>query len=258
MEIIDAHQHLYAEPDSLIKLVNISQRAGIKKVCLSACGEQYAQPGNDAVKKAVEQYPEFIIGFGYIRLGIDAPARVDYLHDDGFTGLKIINPSKNYNDKDYYPIYERAAKYRMPILFHTGIAARIQSDKEFQTDSATMFPIYLDGIARAFPDLPLIGAHLGAPWFDEACCVAAMNPNVYFDLSWVISILAEKPKSFFDQLVYWEPAKKKLLFGVDSLYENIPKVIELFNKLMQNLEFPPELVQKVFYGNIANILGLKA
>lgn len=256
MDIIDAHQHLYAEPDSLTKLVNIAQRAGISKVCISACGEQYSQPGNDAVKSAFTQYPDFIVGFGYIRLGIDAPSRVDYLYDDGFTGIKIINPRKPYNDKEFFPIYERAAAHRMPILFHTGIAARLDTDKEFGTDSANMRPIYLDGIARVFPSLLIIGAHLGAPWFDEACCVAGMNPNVYFDLSWAISVLAERPKAYFDQLAYWEQAKKKLLFGVDSQYENIPRVIELFKKLMQNLGFSPELMQKVFAGNMESILEM--
>jgi hypothetical protein len=174
MAIIDAHQHLYAEPNALEKLINISQRNEIKKVCLSACGEQYHQPGNDAVRDAFTKYPDLIIGFGYIRLGIDAPSRIDYLLEEGFKGIKIINPQKPYNDKDFYPIYEKAAKYRMPMLFHTGIAARVEADKEFQTDSAFMKPIYLDGIARAFPELTLIGAHLGSPWFDEACCVAVM------------------------------------------------------------------------------------
>ncbi|MDI6783141.1 MAG: amidohydrolase family protein [bacterium] len=211
MDIIDAHQHLYAEPNSLEKLVNISQRNGIKRVCLSACGEQYQQPGNDAVRDAFTKYPDLIIGFGYIRLGIDPPSRIDYLHEEGFKGIKIINPRKPYNAHEFFPSYEKAAKYRMPVLFHTGIAARIETVQKFQTAPASFRPIELARIARAFPELSLIGAHLGAPWFEEACSVAASNPNVYFDLSWVISILAEKPKSFFDQLVYWEKAKEKLL-----------------------------------------------
>ncbi|MCX7918013.1 MAG: amidohydrolase family protein [bacterium] len=255
MELIDAHQHLYSEPNAVETLVNIAKKNGIKKVCLSACGEQYSQPGNDAVREAFQKYPEFIVGFGYIRLGIDAPSRVDYLYEEGFKGLKIINPRKPYNEKEYYPIYEKAAKYRMPILFHTGIAARIPTDKDYGTDSATMQPIYLDGIARAFPEIPIIGAHLGTPWFDEACCVAAMNPNVYFDLSWAIFSLVDKPPSFFDNLVYWKQAQSKLLFGVDAAYEKIPHVIEVYTQFMQNLAFSQELVNQILVGNIEKILG---
>lgn len=46
-----------------------------------------------------------------------------------------------------------------------------------------MRPIYLDTIARAFPDLKIIGAHLGNPWYQEAAEVARWNPNVFFDLT---------------------------------------------------------------------------
>jgi predicted TIM-barrel fold metal-dependent hydrolase len=44
-------------------------------------------------------------------------------------------------------------------------------------------PGTLDTLARAFPELVMIGAHLGSPWFLEALSVALYHKNVYFDLS---------------------------------------------------------------------------
>ena len=256
MDIIDAHQHLHSAPGSLDNLIKMSEEAGIVKVCLSACGEQYGQPENEAIKKAFDLYPDIIVGLGYVRLGIDSCDLVERLHGEGFGGIKIINPRKNYSDNEFYPIYEKAAKHKMHILFHTGVVARQKRDGEFDTASERMRPIFLDRIARAFPELTLIGAHLGVPWYDEACWVALANPNVYFDLSGVTHFLSSKPVSFFENLTGWEKAKGKLLFGVDSGYEAKKRVIKNTERLMANLNFSEELVQKVFYGNMAQILGL--
>ena len=226
-------------------------------MCLSACGDQYDQPGNEAIREAFERYPDVIVGMGYIRLGIDGPDLVDRLRDQGFGGAKVINPRKNYNDKDYYPIYERLARWGMPILFHTGVVARLPKDGQFDTASDRMRPIFLDGIARAFPELTLIGAHLGVPWFDEACCVAAVNPNVYFDLSGVAGRFVDRPAGFFEAWIYLDRAKPKLMFGVDGNYEKIPEAIEANRKLLKAWDFSDDMLGQALYGNMARILGME-
>jgi len=256
MKIIDAHQHYYSKTHTLEDLIKRSKDVGIYKVCLSACGEQFNQPGNDAVKQTFNLYPDIIVGFGYVRLGIDPPSLVDHLHDEGFKGLKVINPKKNYSDKEYYLVYEKAARYKMPILFHTGIMGRGSGNGDFDTACERMRPIFLDGIARAFPNLNIIGAHLGVPWYNEACMVARANPNVYFDLSGAINILHEMEMCFFDTLTYWNIAKEKFIFGVDDHYEGIQGAVNKFNILMDKLSFSQELREKIFHGNMERILEL--
>jgi len=256
MDIIDAHQHLYPGPGSADELAERSAEVGIVKVCLSACGPQYDQPGNDAVKEAFTRYPDLIVGLGYVRLGIDGPDLVERLHGEGFGGLKVINPRKNYSDDDYFGIYEKAAERGMHILFHTGVVARMPRDGEFDTASERMRPIFLDRIARAFPELPLIGAHLGVPWYDEACWVAYANPNVYFDLSGVNRILAARPASFFEHLTAWDRATDKLVFGVDGGYAGKKAIIENTERLIANAGLSDELARKIFHDNMAAVLGL--
>ncbi len=252
--LIDAHQHLYSKPDALPKLVDACRANGIAKVCLSACGEQYEQPENPAVKAAFEQYPDLIVGLGYVRLGIDGPDAVDGLHKDGFKGLKVIAPRKNYNDQSFFPIYARAAARRMPILFHTGPVQRFPLDGSLGTDSATMRPVFLDGIARRFPELTIIGAHLGGCWIDEACSVASCNPNVFFDLSGIINLLWDKEPAYFQTVLFWNRAKHKFVFGVDNDEKDIPVLIERYNSLMDRLQFPEELKRAVFHDTMARIL----
>ena len=44
-------------------------------------------------------------------------------------------------------------------------------------------PIYLDQVAPDFPDLVIVGGHIGYPWTDEAIAVATKHPNVFIDTS---------------------------------------------------------------------------
>ena len=46
-----------------------------------------------------------------------------------------------------------------------------------------MQPIFLDGISVAFPELKIIGAHLGYGLYDSAAAVARWRRNVFFDIS---------------------------------------------------------------------------
>ena len=256
MKKIDAHQHYYSIPHTLEDLIKRSKDAGIVKVCLSGGGKPFGQPGNDEVKQAFNLYPDMIVGFGFIRLGIDTWHLVDELYEQGFRGLKTISPRKNYSDKEYYSIYKRAEELNMPILFHTGIKIFNPLDVKHDVACERMQPIFLDAIARAFPKLKIIGAHLGVPWYNEACMVARANPNVFFDLSGAINLLYELKPWFFETLTYWEMAKEKFVFGVDDHYERIPEAVNKFNILMDKLNFSQELREKIFYGNMEKILGL--
>lgn len=42
---------------------------------------------------------------------------------------------------------------------------------------------YLDDVAREFPDLKIVGGHVGFPWTNEIIAMAMKHPNVYIDTS---------------------------------------------------------------------------
>ena len=42
---------------------------------------------------------------------------------------------------------------------------------------------YLDEVALTFPELTIIGGHIGYPWTDEMIALAWKYPNVYIDTS---------------------------------------------------------------------------
>ena len=82
------------------------------------------------VVAAIKQHPKRFVGIGSLKLDDpDAVALVDKFHDAGFRGLgELSGPLKNFDDKSYSAIYERAEKYNMIILFHTGIVMRPTPD----------------------------------------------------------------------------------------------------------------------------------
>jgi hypothetical protein len=59
--------------------------------------------------------------------------------------------------------------------------------------------MYLDTLAREFPDLTLVGAHLGNPWYDEAAEAARWNPNLYFDMTGSTLVKKGANLAFFRQ-----------------------------------------------------------
>lgn len=199
-EYIDSHVHFDYQAD-MDAFVREARKLSLA-LAVSACGPMFAHHDNDAVAEAVRKYPDTVIGLAYIGLGRgDTPETVARAHDDGFAGLKVLCPTKDYDDEEYFPIYAKAEELRMPILFHTGVIARSdvwlehrkkagmpvpphQDPRTFNISSKRMEPMCVDGIARAFPDLNCIMAHFGSTGRrDISEGIIRWNPNVYGDLS---------------------------------------------------------------------------
>ena len=233
--IIDIHSHLYKE-NSYDKLVKIAKKVGYEKIVITGIEGNYYEYvlNNQEVIKLYKKLPSLVIPFAHFQLGIDTKEKIDEFLKLGFKGIKFINPLKNYDDESYFEVYEKVEKENLVCLFHTGIVSRRTAEfKKGNVSSSRMRPIFLDTIARNFPKLIIIGAHLGYPWYDEAAEVARVNPNVYFDLSG--PCIYSKKASYFKE-IFWINSKKleernliklgKLLFGSDILYEYIPQFIK--------------------------------
>ena len=266
--IIDAHHHLRLDDDYLPRLIEQSARLGVEKVCLFSAGRRSAYHGvadNAQVLRAMEAHPDLIVGYGCIDLGEDPPKKADEIAAQGFKGVKFINPTKNYDDPEFFPIYARLENYGLPVIFHLGIVARKGGDGAHDIRNDRHRPIYLDTIARAFPDLTIVGAHLGNPWYEEAAMACRWNPNLYFDLSG--STLKCKPAAFLGQLLWWTPdtfyrdpqgrhAWEKIVFGSDVGPEYIEDVLNDYRRVMAELNLSQDIQDKVLGGTMAQILGL--
>lgn len=225
---------------------------------------------DDSGKKcleAVKAFPGRIIPFGILARDKVSPGLVEDYHSMGFKGLKMIATNLAYDDEAYYPVYEKAVEYKLPILFHTGHLVVRDFQRRGLINRNKMDAFRLDGIARAFPELDLIGAHLGNPRWEDACSIAFKHPKVYFDLSggtaymlpysrWRMLLMTgarESLKSREEKLSLG--IVNKLLFGTDG--EEVPKFLEFYENLFDAFDFPEETRELILWRNAARILGIE-
>jgi len=272
--IIDAHHHYQDVPNYPDLLAEEYASLGIARVCLISPG---GEEGIERLRLAMGKYPDFILGlprFDWERHGPDDIVR---FKGDGFAGVKFIQPPLPYHHQEFWPVYEKCQELNLPGLFHLGIVGRstgkgfmraaIGGEVEAQyVDSNLMRPIYLDTLARLFPEWQIQGAHLGNPWYEEASMSCRWNPNLYFDLTG--STLKKKKPGFLAELLWWnrftryrDPegrnAWEKIVFGSDVAYYETRDVLHDYDLLIRTLGLSDEIRWKILGGTARRIYGVE-
>ena len=225
MRYFDAHTHFneyYIKEADLDKYEEDLRANGIDRVFLISSIKQGSS--NDDVLKAAEKKPDLIVPAAWIKLGADAPGAVDEAAKKGFAGLKFIAPPKRYDERDYFSYYERAEKHGLPCLFHSGILGR-EKDSPAVTSFDYMTPGCLETISRAFPGLTMIMAHLANPQYEVAAEIIRWNSNIYFAITGSTLGKLEGRLSYLKQVLWWDGAFDRLLFGTDMPPKYAPGVI---------------------------------
>jgi len=263
--IIDCHIHYNGDPQFLQKLLS-------KLASVDGLAFLLVPPADLATAKPViDKAPNRLVGFGTIDL--DDPRAlelIDEFHAAGFRGLGEMEfPLKNFYDPSYWPLYERAEKYGMIILFHTGIVLRDNPKIPVDVSVERMRVTTLDGIARRFPGITIIGAHLGNPDYAWAGEIARWNPNVYFDASGSTLIKLQNNYTFFNSIFWWSgvesphtpkssaSAFEKLVFGSDVFgadLEEFDRELARYHKMLDACAVPKSAQDNIFAGTMWRIL----
>lgn len=264
--LINVHSHLVHASGE--KRLEKAKEDGVVRFCCAAVG-WLGCCSNEEIIPLFKKYPDFLVGLGYVNLGpeMDSPDKIDWLKENGFEGLKMIFPLASYNDDRYFPLYERAEKLEMPILFHTGWVSGFDPElvKKHDLDSTKYKPYCFDRIARYFPNLKIIGTHLGKPHFTEALQMVIGLPNVYYDFTgaggsrqWVSTLkkeLAPFPGADFDNPDD-NPAHeyfKKFCFATDN--PTAEKWYTASEDIMDYLHIPEETRRLFYWKNACTIFG---
>lgn len=228
------------------------------------------------VEKTFNQHPDKFIGYAHPDLDLDNPQVIKDYYERGFKGIKVIRTEKNYDDPKYYKIYELAEQFDMVILFHTGViggaydylldeesflfeemkkkSKHNHNKQKKNTSSARMRSIFLDTIAINFPDLKMIGAHLGWPEYMTSCAIARWRKNLYFDISGGEVVHRQIIEGGY---INKEISTKKLVFGTDSSIDKMPDCISNWYYSLHSIGLSDEEIEKIFYSNAAKIFGIK-
>jgi predicted TIM-barrel fold metal-dependent hydrolase len=273
---VDIHTHLGRDEKAIDELLAAADALAIDKtVVFSTSTVSGAFTGNRAVLEACRKHEDRLIAFAFVYLGQDGPDDVDRLVAEGFRGFKLIRPLVAYNDESLFPVYERMEASGFPALFHTGIIGRYNPDvREPLVDATRMQVMTLDRVARSFPKLRIMTAHLGNPNHEDGAVMIRTHPNVFSDLSG--STLKYRSPQYLDSLFWWGKGDAmynmsgmtpwdKILYGTDTLPGFTPDIVKEtrstyddYQRLFDAIGVSEENRRKVMGGNAAKLLGLAA
>jgi predicted TIM-barrel fold metal-dependent hydrolase len=277
--IVDCHTHLWAPEHLGPPWREEVKGAGGRPVDLTADPEAHArgtaaadvafafafhvprgrvEVPNDYVAGYARANPDRIVGY----LSVDpteegALQEMDRaVHVLGLRGLKLGPTYQGYHplDERALAVYERAAELRLPTTFHMGTTPHPWAELEYAR------PIHVDEIARSFPQLRIVIAHVAHPWEPEALVVARKHPHVYAD----VSALTYRPFQLYHtlRLAIEYAVESTLLLGSDFPWLTTADSIAGLRRLAAKKNgigppLPEDAVEGIVHRDTLALLGLE-
>jgi predicted TIM-barrel fold metal-dependent hydrolase len=220
---------------------------GVTQGLISAwVGPRNVMISNDEVAGFVAQSAGRLVGVGSVDISRPMAAMREVrrcVQELGFKGIRILPwlwelpPT----DRRYYPVYAACCEMGVPFCTQIGHAGPLMPSEVGR-------PIYLDQVAIDFPELTIVGGHIGYPWTDEAVAVATKHERFYIDTS------AYTVKRYPPALVEFMRGhgRHKVLFG-----SNYPMILP--GKALEGLEtlgLDDEARALFLAGNAARVYAL--
>lgn len=217
----------------------------------------YAIP-NSYVADYVNAEPSRRIGFASVNPNRAGAEKIleEAILGLGLRGLKLGPIYQKFNPASplAYPLYAMADKLRIPIMWHQGTSYVENGPLEYSN------AVLLDPVARSFPGLKMVIAHLGHPWFAETACVVRKHPNIYTDMS----ALSTRPWQMYNAMItaLEYGIEKKILFGTDFPFFTVERSIAAFRDINRIVEgtnlprVPEQVIEDIIHRNTLDILGL--
>ncbi len=242
--------HLLNKELSPEQLVGLMDEAGVARLMLSA----WCRPGqwiasNDQIAAFTRAFPERFVGVATVDLEKPVAAVRELeraVHELNCKALRIVPWLWNRppNDKFYFPLYVKCIELGIPFCTQVGHTGPLMP-------SETGRPVpYLDEVALTFPELTIVGGHIGHPWTDEMIGVAWKHDNVFIDTS------AYLPRYYPPQLIHYLKTygSDKVLFGTNFPQLSLAKAVEQ----VDGLGLPPDVRAKFLYRNAQRVFQLAA
>ena len=204
---------------SLEEMIRRMDAAGIERAFLAAAkvGETWHPAGYhvpyELVAEAVRRYPARFSALA----GLDPTEGMDGVRaleravkEHGFIGAHFyphwfeLPP----DHARWYPFYAKCVELDIPVQLQVGQS--LVYDRRAPKRSVGR-PITLDAVACDFPELKIVGIHVGIPWADEMIAMAWKHPNIY------IGSDAHSPKYWPDSFTRYIDSygQDKVMFGTD-------------------------------------------
>jgi predicted TIM-barrel fold metal-dependent hydrolase len=173
---------------------------------------RFGNSRNDTVMDAVHQHPNRLRAALSVDPVRSIRATCDALEaacaDPLVAAIRVVPmlSSLPINDRSYYPVYERCEAAGIPVTVNVGVPG-----PKFRARHQD--PLDLDDVCIDFPDLTIIGAHMGHPW--EALLIRLMMKfeNLYLSNSaYLARYIDPAVLAFMDS----SRGRNKLIFASDE------------------------------------------
>jgi len=257
--ILDCHLHINDYTDAPVPLeervasLTETMRAnGVSKgLVLTSYLANSARPRVDQVVEALRPHAGLHVVEGISLAGgapLDLGATEERLRRGDVVGLKLYPGYEHYypTDRLCAPVYDLAAKHRVPVMFHSGDTYTKRGKLKYA------HPLLLDDVAVDNPDLRIVVCHLGNPWFRDVAELMYKNDNVRADIS---GLVLGTPEAKFEtwlavqvrDVIQYAGNPEDLLFGTDwPLVEMAP-----YLRFVRSLDLEEEHERMLLHDNAA-------
>lgn len=253
---MNADKNMVSNAISLEKMIDMLDEAGIGMAFLIAARSgRVGLPGcyhmpYDVVARAVAKYPNRFRGLAGVDpfTGMKGVRELEAaVKNDGFIGAHLyphwfeLAP----DHAKYYPFYAKCVELDVPIQMQVGQSMVYAPELPCRSVGR---PITLDSVACDFPELKLVGIHVGIPWTEEMIAMAWKHKNVY------IGSDAHRPK-------YWPESFKKYINsqGQDKVIFGTDFPVLPFKRTVEDIDaigLKPEARRKLMRDNTARLYKL--
>lgn len=171
---------------------------------------------------AVAKYPDKFVGFAYVD-----PRRSDCMellrHGIEDLGLKGVKFGSIYNgvslsDPRLDPVYDYCQLKNIPLTMHMGTTFARNAPIDMGR------AIHVEPVAMRYPELTMVLAHMGHPWFEDCIAVVRKQPNVFCE----ISALFYRPWQYYNILICAQEYKvvDKIFFGTDFPFSRVAESVD--------------------------------
>lgn len=158
------------------------QQGGVSRALTTA----WSSPGgdlisNDEVAAFVADADGMLAGVGSVDLRRPLAAMREVrrcVEELGFKAIRVLPwlwelPP---GDRRYYPVYAACAELGVPFCLQIGHTGPLMPSDPGR-------PMHLDPVLLDFPELTVVGGHIGYPWTEEAIALATKYENFHIDTS---------------------------------------------------------------------------
>lgn len=215
-------------------------------------GDSVGVQGDDRVTaEAMQRYPKKFIGFAYVdpresdclkrlRHSVEELGLVGVKYGPIYNGVPLSDPRMD-------PIYQYCQKNDLPLTLHMGTTFARNAPVDLGR------AIHVEPVAMRFPELRIILAHMGHPWYEDCIAVVRKQPNIFCE----VSAIFYRPWQYYNILIQCQEylITDKIFFGTDYPFSEVKESIQALQKINSQVEgtqlpkVSQETMKSIIYSN---------